>query len=556
MFTLRIINRQLPSCLQFSDSETDLMDQADKLRNQGFHSLGYFLKGLSYCKQGLAYNSAFNFYDWIWSKEANSNVVYIKPPNSFYGKPTQDTLPQIALSYPESYGDPPQKRVQILWDMMEVYSDIHDHCDFAKDLMESCILALAKYYGKIKQPEIILPWIARGQVKAGWTTGKVSHLKAAKQALEMMVEGKTIPAHLVKFAGDDNGYLFRKFCANPFTRFDICHDDPYPVVRVCCNHWLPVVIGDLSQSVDEILNSRLAKDIRKSIVDGTFKYCDHLNCQMMNTNQLPNKESITDPVQRRAIHEGIFSVKNVSEVLLGIDETCNLACPSCRANMIGLKKGKTFDKIMKATDKVIIPLLTQAKSLLINPAGEVMVSKPSRRVLESLNRKKNPDLVVNLITNGTHLSESEWRKFPGIHDMIGYIRVSLDSCKQETFEKLRWPAKFMETMQNVAFLARLHREKVFEGLFFSFTYQVENFREMPDFVKFTKDHGGNGVLFERLMNMAAYTDDVYRSKAIHMLDHPLHQEFLEVLRHPIMRDEIVMGDVPGLIEQELSATEH
>ena len=116
------------------------------------------------------------------------------------------------------------------------------------------------------------------------------HLKAAKHTLLLKSEGKSVPPRLEKFAGDDNGYLRQFVCPLPFERFDIGPDGQ---VLVCCGHWLPTHIGNiLHQPVNDVLNSPMAKAIRQSVTDGSYKYCNHLECGTMAQDALPRREEL------------------------------------------------------------------------------------------------------------------------------------------------------------------------------------------------------------------------------------------------------------------------
>jgi hypothetical protein len=50
------------------------------------------------------------------------------------------------------------------------------------------------------------------------------------------------------------------------------------------------------------------------------------------------------------------------------------------------------------------------------------------------------------------------------------------------------------------------------------------------------------AIFERLQNLGAFTHDEYRCKAVHHETHPLHAEFIDIIRDPLFRDERVWHD--------------
>ena len=66
------------------------------------------------------------------------------------------------------------------------------------------------------------------------------------------------------------------------------------------------------------------------------------------------------------------------------------------------------------------------------------------------------------------------------------------------------------------------------------------------------------IIFERLQNLGAFSWEEFRSKAVHVSDHPLHREFLEIVRDPVFGRQEVWHDfewegVSILSEQDASA---
>jgi hypothetical protein len=364
-------------------------------------------------------------------------------------------------------------------------------------------------------------------------------LKSAEHALSLKMQGKTIPKRLEKFIGEDNGYLKRFVCPEPFKRFDI---GPSGDVLMCCGHWLPTSIGNFQRdAVDDILNSQMAQKIRASVTDGTYKFCNHLECGALIQESLPLREEIVDPVINHAIATKDFRLKGVDHLLFAYDRSCNLSCPSCRTERV-IEKASESEEKAQAVEEKLKPLLPSIKVLNLNPAGELFASRPSRKILELINDEFCPDLVLDIISNGTLLSEQEWNKFPGIHNKIRSIRISTDGATKPTFEKLRRLGNWDVFVANMTFLARLRHEGVVPQLKFSFTYQVDNYLEMAEFVAFAKNFNCDFVIFERLQNLGAFSHEHFLERAVHRPEHRLHQEFLQVIGDPVFLDTAVWHD--------------
>jgi hypothetical protein len=98
------------------------------------------------------------------------------------------------------------------------------------------------------------------------------------------------------------------------------------------------------------------------------------------------------------------------------------------------------------------------------------------------------------------------------------------------------------------FLARLRGAGIVQVLKFSFTYQLDNFREMPEFIAFASSMNCDFPMFERLQNFCAFSDEEYHHKAVHHTGHPCYGEFIDIIKDPIFCSEKVWHDFeyPGV----------
>jgi hypothetical protein len=373
-------------------------------------------------------------------------------------------------------------------------------------------------------------------------------LRNQMTALEFTLAGKAVSRALQRYLGDDDGYLAERTCPFPFENL---YFEENGKAGMCCAPWMPgfslgnVISG--KETASQLYNNERSTAARRSVLDGSFRFCDHQKCRLISGDELPIKAKITAPDYRmasggivgekvkRAVATGQLTVESPEFVLLAFDQSCNLSCPSCRTRVI---TEKIDLQITKETliEESIIPLLKRAVTLNINPAGELFVSRPLRRLLSRLNRQDFPNLKLDIISNGMLFTKREWEKFPGIHEMVRSVRVSTDGATKETFETLRRGATWEIFIENMRFLGDLRQSGVLQALIFSFTYQKTNFREMPLFVDWTRGFDPNRhVVFERLDNWGAFSPENYRDIAIHHIDHPLHSEFLSIIRQPKLK---------------------
>ena len=499
------------------------------------------IRGIERALQLETYDAADLLFAWV--KEGSGSLderIFIGLPEDA-PMPYYVGFPAFGIEPAGRHASDQPARLRMLQEAFDAYRTAEGNDALRFALIEAIAFALSRSLGALGRYKE-----ASVAVHAALEHRPYSiHLKAAKHALDCKLEGTEVPGRLAKFIGEDNGYLKQFICLDPFNRFDI---GPNGNVLVCCGHWLPTSIGNFVQSpVPAVLNSERAQKIRQSMTDGTYKYCNHLECGRMIQDTLPRRGEVDDPAISGAISKQDFRVERTPSLMFALDRTCNLACPSCRKERVTEKLYES-DAVANAMAEKLYPLLRTVRALDINPAGELFASKPSRKILEFINDESCPDLRIDIISNATLFSEKEWSKFPGIHNKVRSIRVSTDAASQETFEKLRRPAKYDKFLENVRFLSQLRTNGTIEQLKFSFTYQRDNFREMREFVRFCQSMNADFVIFERLQNLGTFTDEEYRERAVHFPSHPYYEEFLELARDPIFQNKQVYNDFeyPGV----------
>ena len=84
----------------------------------------------------------------------------------------------------------------------------------------------------------------------------------------------------------------RLFCAQPFERFEVLGGGGNRGdVFFCCQNWVTRSIGNMGDKpVKKVWNGRAAREFRRSILDGNFKYCRAELC--------PYLQRVDGPVQR------------------------------------------------------------------------------------------------------------------------------------------------------------------------------------------------------------------------------------------------------------------
>jgi len=327
--------------------------------------------------------------------------------------------------------------------------------------------------------------------------------------------------------------LSDKFCHLPFTHMSTGVQGE--TFACSCPAWVPYSIGNVltAESGDAIWNSETATEIRRSILDGDFSYCSRTQCSFIAGRKLPRRSEIERPDLRAYIEKHDTFVTKMPEMLeLNHDATCNLACPSCRTEIVSAKADEV-DLYARASENVILPMLKKVHGqTYITGGGEAFASKHFRSILRALNREEFPGLDVFLITNGQLLTPYRWSEFPRLPEMIGVLAVSVDAARAETYEKLRRPGKWNVLMRNLDFIAEMKRTNQIRHFGMNFVVQKDNFREMLPFIDLADSLGADRIWFQRAVNYGAWDEATFADLDVSSPSHPDHAELLEILRHP------------------------
>lgn len=162
--------------------------------------------------------------------------------------------------------------------------------------------------------------------------------------------------------------LSNRFCEAPFIKFETLIDGS---VAPCCSIWTKQRLGHLDrQSFAEIWNSPDAQAMRESILDGSYRYCNKSRCTLITDDTLPEREAVSDPELRQVIEEGRTELSSGPRWLfLAHDITCNLACPSCRSELIGADE-KQQARFQTIEENVFRPLFQSEGEVTLSVSGQ------------------------------------------------------------------------------------------------------------------------------------------------------------------------------------------
>ena len=348
--------------------------------------------------------------------------------------------------------------------------------------------------------------------------------------------------------GDTAEYLKTRFCAEPFRTLETTHTG---LAFVCCPVWLPTPIGTLDDDPEAMWSGPVAQDIRASIIDGSFRHCDHRHCPAI-TNRALDDRSWPEPQAIIAAYASAEPPKLPTNVNLSHDKSCNLSCPSCRGDLYLAKKSKQVE-LDALTERFVLPLLKNAETVMVTGSGDPFASNHFRSVIKRLTPEAYPKLRLNLITNGQLCDARAWRDL-GLADRVDNVHVSVDAATSDTYKFVRRLGNFDRLRANLAFLKDQREKGEIQTLEFSMVVQSRNFREMAGLVEMAREYSADAVHFQMIRQRDLFSAAEYELAFIGDPAHPDFAAFVDAVGSPLLREEqgalrIEMGNVLGYVER-------
>jgi hypothetical protein len=316
-------------------------------------------------------------------------------------------------------------------------------------------------------------------------------------------------------------------CKIPFKYTEIFDDRQY----LCCPSWLNVNVWD-GKSINSSFNSDLSKKIRESIIDGTYSFCDEIQCPYLS--ELKNGKKNSNFVYKTQQNIDDLLKKQIPETInFCFDRSCNLKCPSCRLDFINYN-GKDRDGVLEKLNEIENELSGEIKRLYISGTSDPFFSKSFREFLINISLEKYKKLKsIHLHTNALLWTESLWVKMKNIHSLVKSCEISIDASSKETYEnETRIGGNWNRLMENLKYITNISTIKHYT---FSFVVQDTNYHEMYSFYLMITDLMMNRkyvnyvIFYNKIINWGTYSEDEYIKKDVTNPTHPDHLNFLSVL---------------------------
>ena len=316
--------------------------------------------------------------------------------------------------------------------------------------------------------------------------------------------------------------LKKYICGVPFNSLEI-HNN---VCFVCCPSWLPnkIEIGEIQ--LKDIYNSKPVVDIRNSILDGSFKYCDKELCPYLS--KLVNYGVPSGPIhlKRNSHYKNSIIDNNTPEYLvMNFDKTCNYKCPSCRVDLI-VENSEGLKRIEKTIEDIDTYYSKNVKTLYITGSGDPFVSVSFRNYLRNFDPKKYPKLQnIHLHTNASMWNKEMWDSMPNVHKYVHTCEISIDAGTKDTYEnKTRLGGKWDNLINNLNFIKTI---PTLNNIKTSFVVQDTNYMEMETFYDLMYSIFGKkvNVFFGKITNWGTFSEGGFKLKQVWDYNHPEHELF-------------------------------
>ena len=330
-------------------------------------------------------------------------------------------------------------------------------------------------------------------------------------------------------------------CIVPFEALEVHDHDRV----LCCASWLKKSLPK-NAPVGEAWESKEANEIRDSILDGSYKYCDSNHCPYLsslkhytsdrNLGPLKHRNNLTPDFKRRVDSYKTGKLLPPSNVQFSFDRSCNLNCPSCRVEMFIADSWK-IKQVHLTVEEIEKTFSKDLKSIYITGSGDPFISVGFRNFLRNFDPQKYPKLQsIHLHTNATKWNRKMWDSMKAIHPYVKSCEISIDAATKDTYEnKTRLGGNWDELMDNLRFISTIPTLKSVKP---SFVVQQMNYKEIEPFYNlmkkiFIEDSTVERTLkvyFGKITNWGTYTDSEFKTHKVWDETHPEFSEFKDIVK--------------------------
>ena len=263
-----------------------------------------------------------------------------------------------------------------------------------------------------------------------------------------------------------------KICNKPFSKIEISLDGD---VFTCCPAYIKrQKIGNIwdkkTKSYKDIWHSKEAIEIRKHLLKNDYSICDLDICREKHLVAINKNHTIKPPLPEY--------------ITLAYDRECNIQCITCRDKKIkNTLEQNIFYK--KQSEKVLIPLLKNAKHITICGSGEAFYSKHSRFLIKEIT-KSNKETKFSIITNGLLFNENNC-KYLGIQNNVENVCFSIHALNKDLYSKIMIGSNLDIVLKNLKWAAEQQKKGIIKCVNINCVITNMNYKEMPSLINLAKE---------------------------------------------------------------------
>ena len=282
-----------------------------------------------------------------------------------------------------------------------------------------------------------------------------------------------------------------------------------------CEAWLPISVGNIMsfKRLADIWTTPAARAIQQDIKERKYTHCAVDRCGVLTQDQ------------RARDFTGRTDIDDCYYISINIDDSCNLACPSCRPDINNITEGPEFEARASMVNHLVLLLeqFDQPAHIVMSGNGDPLASSIMRPLLHSYNPL--PNQTIRLFTNGLLLTKQ--LKDNPIVDNISQYFISIDAGSRAVYETVRQPGRWDVLIRNFDFLREVVAITGAEVLL-KFVLQAANYSDMENFILLCEHYGFAGVI-NRLEDWGTWPD-FNQQDCIGNVNHPAHQASIAELR--------------------------
>lgn len=298
--------------------------------------------------------------------------------------------------------------------------------------------------------------------------------------------------------------------------------DDIGTVRAC--GWAGYyTLGNLRDSnLHELYHGDEAKKFQQSLINGTYDFCNKENCPYMANGTL--EEQLIE----------IDEIPAYPEILsLAYDRRCNYHCTCC----ISRSDEKMNPIVQEKIENEIREALPYVKTFSANGLGEFFVSDSMQKLVSEWKPEIVENATFELETNGSLFTPENWEKIKNIGNANLKVFLTVHSFDEAAYQYLSGTKiKIARIIENLKFVKKLRDEGQINYLEIAMVMQERNFRTVPEFIdRCINEFGADKVRIRRFLPEKAMDENIEWFFDVRNPLHPYHQEYLQVMSHPIMK---------------------